>query len=152
VKRFQFNLEKVLRVRGHETDIAMQHVAAALLELSRCQHGLRKAGAALEALEDDWRQQTRARRTVNQWHTHNLLHEALVEAKLLAAEAVVQAQAMLAARRLELAEARRREKVLESLKDRQLAVYTQESLAEEQKETDEVAQNMRLVWKEAASR
>lgn len=153
MKRFQFNLEKVLRVRTHETTVAKQNLAAALLQADGRRKALQRAESALRRSEAEWAEQAgRGRKTVLQWNQYNLLHEALVEAREGAVRDLEEAEALVARRRQDLAEARRREKVLETLKERQWEAYQQEALMAEQKETDEIAQNVRRVWKEAAMR
>lgn len=149
MQRFQFTLEKVLRVRQHETDLVKQAVAAALHEVARAEAAVRAAEADLTAAQSEWSQKSSGRLTVQQWQAFSERHQGLIEIRTLRLDELAATEAALAERRAELAEARRKEQILEKLKERQWEAYQQEALRAEQAVLDEMAAHTKLVWKEA---
>ncbi|MGE5672573.1 MAG: flagellar export protein FliJ [Mycobacterium leprae] len=151
MKRFRFTLEKVLRVRAHRTDEAKQRLAEALLAEREAREALRAAESSLAAFGAEWERQVGKRLTVMKWEALNARHEALVQTRDEAVAETAAAEALTEQRRVELAEARRQERILETLQEHQWVAYQKEALAAEQAELDEIGQHTRLVWKEAES-
>ena len=137
MKRFYFPLEKVLRLRTQQTDQAKRTLshsraveaeARRIWEESRCQL-LDRTLAAQE------REQQRM--TAFDFGATRGYLSLLQRAFAIASARLAEAEAQTAAGREALLDARRREKVLEKLREARQSVYDLDSLREAQKELDE---------------
>lgn len=140
MKPFQFNLEKVLKIRQLQTLKAKQAVAAAQLAVGRAWVELERARndrvASAKAMEQMQTQRVR----VGTLCVSSERHEVLGKAELLAAEHLQAATTVLNDQRAELIEAQRREKALEKLREQQYEVSRHEGERAEQADNDEIAQ------------
>jgi flagellar protein FliJ len=137
VKRFQFGLEKVLRLRSQETEQAKRALARAIAGEAQAREAAEAALALLRertAMAGAREQAGMAAYDFGAQRTYlAFLQKQVVQAN----EAVLAAEERTRQRRLALLDTRRRERALEKLKERRLEQYQLESLREEQKELDE---------------
>lgn len=137
MKRFQFSLEKVLRLRSQETEQAKRALgySLAMEEEARLAWDSARSRLLARTLEAQEREQ-RGMTAFDFAATRNYL--SLLQQEFSVATAhLAEAEAETAARREALISSRRREQVLEKLRENRLASYDLESLREAQKELDE---------------
>lgn len=141
MKPFRFNLEKVLRIREHETMLAKNNLALAMHEAEKAREALEQATNQRKAFEAEMTERMKHRMTAQQLSFTTMQHETFMEAEEIAEEGLRQALDVVSTRREELAEAERRQKTLEKLQDRQYRDWQYEAGVEEQNLIDEMAQN-----------
>jgi flagellar FliJ protein len=140
MKPFQFNLEKVLKMRQLQTLKAKQALAAAQLAVGQAWVSMERARNDRTASATAMEQMQTQRVRVGTLTVSSERHDALSKAELLAAERLQAATAEVDVRRAELTEAKRREKALEKLREQQYEVSRHEVERAEQAENDEMAQ------------
>lgn len=136
MKRFLFRLEKVLRLRQQETDQSRRALGQALAVEADARRAVDEAAAALQARLTEVRHKEHAGVTAFDFAALRTHVQYLQRGRDAAEAALAEAQALTHRRRDELLAARKKEKALEKLRERRLVQYTQEALAEEQKELD----------------
>lgn len=137
MKRFSFRLEKLLRLRSQQTEQAKRALAAAMAAEEQSRQQMQQLHTQLNARLVEIRQKERAGLVAFDFATLRT-HVRFLQGRFdQALEHLKAAEEFTAQKRLELIEARRRERALERLRERKLEVYTQELLKEEQKELDE---------------
>lgn len=144
MKRFKFSLEKVLRLRSQETEQAKRALGRAMEAEEAARQSVESIASALA--ERITQMQARERAGLSAAEFGVMRHFLLfLQRELDQARGVLEAaQQVTQQRRLELLEARRRERALEKLKEHRLEGYLLESLREEQKELDEYANRLGL--------
>lgn len=139
---FRFSLEKVLTVRSHQTQAAQQVYMQAQQAADKAHEQVLGARSDRRSHEERLLNRGAGGVTVREWL---FLNEGLEGYRLVEQEAVRFHQERLARaadRRVELQEARRREKALEKLKERHREAHVELELAREQATLDEMAQTM----------
>lgn len=137
MKRFQFSLEKVLKLRAQQQEQAKRALGQAMAQEAAAHGALAAARRASEERATEAGTRERAGLSVFEFAT--LRHYvAFLQGEVRRHEGLVAAaEAETKRRRLALLEARRKEKALERLKERRFEQYQQEMLRGEQKELDE---------------
>lgn len=137
MKRFQFSLQRVLRLRSQETDQAKRTLAFRLAMEEEARRAWEEARTRLlERTQDAQEREQRGMTAFDFAATRGYL--SLLQRELaIASSRLAEAEAETAARREELLGARRREKVLEKLREARKAAYDLEVIREAQKELDE---------------
>lgn len=137
MKRFRFSLERVLRLRGQETEQAKRELGKALAAEAAARAAAAEARTELAHRTDEAGQRERTGLTAYEFASLRtyvtFLQRQLEAAEVRLAAAVGETQR----RRLALLGARRKERALEKLRERRLEQYRLESLRQEQKELDE---------------
>lgn len=138
MQRFRFALEKVMRLRAQETDVAKRALGEALQAEMAARQALaealeRRSRATLDAVNRETAGGIAAHEFASVRTHLSFLGKQVDEARRLLAGA----EEATRQRRVALLEARRREKVLEKLREHRLEQYQAELLREEQKEFDE---------------
>lgn len=142
MKPFRFRLEKLLNIRQQQSKMAQNALAVARVRTRQAYAHLESARADRINSEAALLAKRQRRMTMLEWQVSAQMHEALVEQEK-AAEATLQgAHADESRRREELAEAERREKTLDRLKERQAEEHRYAMEAWEQSQIDEMAQNI----------
>lgn len=144
MKRFRFTLEKVLKVREHETTLAEEALAEALGSASRAQEAAEDATQQRLGHQTEWKRQAADRHTVRQWILFQEIDEAFRLAEQQAHERWEEALGAVGQQREILQAATQREKALETLREHQWEAYRSEWLACEQAELDEIGQTISL--------
>lgn len=140
MKPFRFSLEKVLKVRQHQTMLCKHALATAQLAAGQAWVTLEKARVARADFEKELQERRTRRMTAQKWAASSEQHDRVVQHEKAAAEKLHQALAEVAGKRAELEEAERRAKTLEKLRDQQMEAHRYGELAEEQAAMDEMAQ------------
>lgn len=140
--RFQFSLEKVLRLRQNETLLAQQALAGAQREAAAAAVAVEQARHQRLAFEREMSASRGAVIKVGALSTQTWQHGNLALVEAAAVEALHEALAEVAARRFDLEEAERRQKALEKLQETQMEAFSYEELAREQAAIDEMAQSV----------
>ena len=144
-RKFRFRLEVLRRVRELEQDAQRRCVAAAIREVSSVEGQLVQLGEQLRDTfescrsEKDFGRLDPATLRAHQQHTE-YLHRKIRDAQVQ----LVARQRQVGEEQAKLAEARKKLRVLEKLRERKRESYLRESAREEQKETDEAASQMML--------
>lgn len=137
MKRFRFSLERVLRLRGQETEQAKRALGVALAAEASARAAAAEARGELLRRTDEAEQRERQGLTAHEFASLRTyltyLQRQLEAAEVRLAEAAHETQR----RRLALLGARRKERALEKLREHRLEQYQLESLQQEQKELDE---------------
>lgn len=142
MKPFRFRLEKLLNIRQQQTKLAQNNLAQAQMRTRQTEALLAAAQAERLASEEALLAKRQRRMTALQWQLSTQLHEALIEREREAEAALAAARQHEEAKRAELAEAERKQKTLERLKERQFEEYRYAMEAWEQAQIDEMAQNI----------
>ncbi|HYF78518.1 MAG TPA: flagellar export protein FliJ [Symbiobacteriaceae bacterium] len=144
MKRFRFSLERVLRLRGQETEQAKRELGRALAAEAQARAAVAEARSELVRRTDEAGQRERSGLTAYEFASLRtyvtFLQRQLEATELRLTEAVDETQR----RRLALLGARRKERALEKLRERRLEQYQLESLQQEQKELDEYGSRQTL--------
>lgn len=143
MKTFRFTLEKVLRVRQHQSMLAKHAVAQAQLLAGKAWVALEQARLARTQFETEWEERRKNRMTARQWSAYSEQHQRLAQTEQAAASELHSALAEVSRKRDELEAAMQREKALDKLREQQYEAYQQEQLAVEQAQNDEIAQTRR---------
>ena len=138
MKRFEFRLEPVLRLRDQTEKTRQREFAQAVQEVRRCEGDIRHTLGEIEDSREGLRQAEM--REIDPWqlvfHKRYLNH---LEKQLHGLRGELQALARKAeAKRLELVKASKEKKSLEKLKGKQRGEYEYEAAREEQKMFDEI--------------
>ncbi len=142
MKPFRFRLEKVLNIRQRESVLAKNALAQARLRSRQAVAFLETARTERAASEQALLAKRQKRMITYEWILSAQMHDALVEREKQAQAALRAAREEEARRRELLAEAERREKVLDKLKERQAEEHRYQLEAYEQAQIDEMAQNI----------
>ena len=140
---FHFQLEKVLKVREHQTALAQHGLAAAQSELGRARAALDQVRHLRSAWVNQWEQRRSERMAALEWSAASERLAAFAEAERKAVQHLHGCLADVAARRQELEEATQAQKTLEQLREKQKEEHMYAVLAAEQSQIDEMAQTMR---------
>lgn len=141
MKPFRFSLEKVLKVREHQTLLAKHALAEAQLQVGQAWAALEQARVARVHFETEMEEQRSHRLPAQKWQALSQQHDYMVLKEKRAVQALHEALARVAERRAELEEAERREKTLEKLREQQFESHRYSELSEEQFAMDEMAAN-----------
>ena len=144
MRRFRFPLEKVLRLRGQELEQARRALGGAMLAERTAAEAVQVARAAVAQRTTELAEAIMAGTTAAAFAAARRYLGFLQSEQRRAESCLAEAQTLVAARRRHLLEARRREKVLEKLKERRMETYTAQSLREQQKDLDEFAHRQGL--------
>jgi len=142
LKPFRFRLEKVLNIRQRESMLAKNALAQARLRTRQAVAFLETSRSERAASEQALLVKRMKRMTTYEWIISTQMHESLVEREKQAMATLQNAEQEEAYRRELLAEAERREKVLDKLKERQEGEHRYQAEAYEQAQIDEMAQNI----------
>jgi flagellar protein FliJ len=144
VKRFRFSLEKVLRLRSQETEQTKRALGQAVAAEEAARQTAGRARSLLAARTEEAVAQERMGLSAFEFATLRH-HLTFLNRQAEGAEAALaEARAVTQKRRLELLRARRKERVLEKLREHRLVQYQVEALREEQKEFDEYGSRLGL--------
>lgn len=144
MKRFQFPLEKVLKLRGQETEQAKRSLGRAMAAEEAARQAVVAAQIALAERLEATAGLEKAGMTAFAFASQRV-YLAYLQSQVEEAEAYLSAaRAETARRRMALLAARQREKALQRLRERRFEQYTLESLREEQKELDEFGSRLGL--------
>lgn len=142
-RRFEFRLETVERLRRAAKEQQQRAVAAAAREVRRVEERIQRTSDELRAQVHETRSAGRARRIdVGVIRSHEFYNARLQRTILYAQADLAARQRELAAERNKLAEAMKRLKVIEKLRERQWQRFRQEQERQDQAETDEMALQM----------
>lgn len=141
MKPFRFSLEKVLKVRQHQTMLAKHALAEAQLRVGQAWAALEQARVARVQFEAGMEEQRSHRLPAQKWQTLSQRHDYMVLKEKNAVQSLHEALARVAEKRSELEEAERREKTLEKLREQQFESHRYTELSEEQFAMDEMAAN-----------
>jgi flagellar FliJ protein len=138
MKKFEFRLEPVLRLRDQAEKVKQKEFALAVQEVRRCETDIVYVLSEIDVSHEGLREAET--REIEPWqlifHRRYLNH---LQKQLGKLHAELQALAKKAeAKRLELVEASKRKKSLEKLKGRRRDEYVYEAAREEQKMFDEI--------------
>jgi len=143
MRRFRFSLERVLQVAALRERLATQEFAAAMRRLAEERAGLNAAEARRRRAQDELDRQTRGViETTAALFTAGYIRALTVEIDDRRVRAAEAARAAEEKRQALLAQMKAR-KALERLRERRLAEYQAEVLREEQRDIDEMAQQIR---------
>ena len=143
--RFRFRLEAVRKVRQQAQDAQQRVVAGVLREIGQTESGIRQ-------LTEELRAEVGASRTAQSFERLDLtvirghrFRQTWLQGRILdGREELARQQARLAQERDKLAEASRRLKVIEKLRERQWERFSTEERRAEQRENDEIANQLHL--------
>ena len=144
-RKFRFRLETLRRVRELEQDAQRRCLAVAIREVSAMEGQLTKLGEQLRdtfescRTERDFGRLDAATLRAHQQHTE-YLHRGIRDAQIQ----LVARQEQVGEEQAKLAQARKKLRVLEKLREKKRESYLREVVREEQKETDEAASQMML--------
>lgn len=141
MKPFRFSLEKVLKVREHQTMLAKHALAEAQLKVGQAWAALEQARVARVHFEAEMEEQRSHRLPAQKWQALSQQHDYMVMKEKNAVQALHEALARVSERRAELEEAERREKTLEKLREQQFESHRYSEHSEEQFAMDEMAAN-----------
>lgn len=142
MRRFRFSLERVLQVAALRERLATQEFAAAMRRLAAEREGLRAAEERRRWAQDELERQTRGViETTAVLFTAGYIRALTAEIEDRRARVAEAARAAEEKRQALLAQMKAR-KALERLRERRLAEYQAEALREEQRDIDEMAQQM----------
>lgn len=142
---FRFSLEKVLRLRQRETLLAQMALAAARRRAAAATAGVEQARSRRLAYEQEMGVARSRVIRVGALSAQTWQHGNLARVEAAAVEALHDALAEVADRRIGLEEAERRQKALEKLQESQFEAFRYEELAREQSAIDEMAQSVTRV-------
>lgn len=142
MKPFRFRLEKLLHIRQQQSKLAQNALAVARVRTRQAEAFLETATGERIASEQALLAKRRRRMTMMEWQLSAQMHEATIEREQAARAALQGALEEEARRRQELAEAERREKSIDRLKDRQAEEHRLAMESWEQSQIDEMAQNI----------
>lgn len=144
-RKFRFRLETLRRVRELEQDAQRRCLAVAIREVGAMEGQLTKLGEQLRdtlescRTERDFGRLAPATLRAHQQHTE-YLHRRIRDAQIQ----LVARQEQVGEEQAKLAQARKKLRVLEKLREKKRESYLREVTREEQKETDEAASQMML--------
>lgn len=144
VKRFQFSLDKVLKLRSQEMEQAKGGLALALSALEAAHQRVLMAEQELADRTEEAGVREQVGVTAAEFGSLRSYLAFLQRAVAQAEQQVTVAEQVVAQRREVLMAARKRERVLERLRERRLEQYSVEAIREEQKELDEFGSNTGL--------
>lgn len=144
MRRFQFRLEKLLKLRSQETDIARRLLAHAIGEAEMARQAEEAAQARLTARLDEVAERERRPMTIYDFGALRTHVRALQGELAQAFAARVEALERVDSCRERVLEARRRERALERLQERRREQYLEEVLRTEQRELDEFGDRLGL--------
>lgn len=141
MKPFRFSLEKVLKVREHQTMLAKHALAEAQLKVGQAWATLEQARLARVQFETEMEEQRSHPLPVQKWQALSEKHDYMALREKGAVQDLHAALAWVTEKRAELEEAERRERTLEKLRDQQFETHRYAELSEEQFDMDEMAAN-----------
>lgn len=144
MKRFQFSLEKVLRLRAQETQQAKRALGQAMAAEAAARQEAEVAHTLLRHRTEEAGVRERAGLVAFELASQRHWLAFLQKQAAAADSALAAASALTLQRRLHLLAARRRERAMEKLKERRLEQYLIEAGRAEQKELDEYGNRQSL--------
>lgn len=143
--RFRFRLEAVRKVRRQAQDAQQRAVAGILREIGQTEAGVRRLTEELRAEVGATRSAQSIQRLDLARIRGHQFHQTWLQGRVLEAQTeLTQQRARLEQERAKLTEAARRLKVIEKLRERQWERFCIEERRAEQRESDEVANQLHL--------